>query len=54
MTLWQHLSAHPFPAILIVLDLCAVVWYAREPHVGRCVYWFCAAGITAAATWGMK
>ena len=45
---------HPLPALLVVIDIGCVVWYAREPHYGRCVYWLCAAGITAAATWGMR
>jgi len=45
---------HPLPALLVVIDLACVVWYAREPHYGRCVYWFAAALITGAATWGMK
>ena len=46
--------AHPFAAVLVVLDLCSVVWYMQEPHWGRVVYWLAAALITGAATWGME
>ena len=46
----DSLCAHPFAAILVSLDLASVIWYAREPHWGRMVYWFAAALITGAAT----
>jgi hypothetical protein len=50
----DRILAHPLPALLVIIDLGCVVWYAREPHYGRVVYWFAAALITGAATWGMK
>jgi hypothetical protein len=48
------IKQHPFACLLIILDLCSVGWYATEPHYGRMLYWVCAAGITAAATFGME
>jgi hypothetical protein len=50
----EQITRHPLPAVLVVIDLACVVWYAREPHYGRMVYWFAAALITGAATWGMR
>lgn len=52
--LWQAVAHHPFAVVLVTLDIASAGWYMREPHWGRVVYWLCAAGITAAATWGME
>lgn len=52
--LWQAIGQHPLAAVLVVIDIASAGFYAHQPHWGRVVYWLCAAGITAAATWGME
>jgi hypothetical protein len=47
-------TAHPFPAILAVLDVAAAIWYGLDGQGWRVSYWLCAAGITVSATWGLK
>jgi 5-enolpyruvylshikimate-3-phosphate synthase len=42
--------AQAFPALLIVLDVCAACVYAVEADVRRAVYWAAAAVLTAAVT----
>ena len=47
----EQITRHPFPALLTLLDLCAVGWYMWARSWGFAVYWFAAALITVAATW---
>jgi len=39
-----------FPAMLIVLDLCAALVYALHKDWNRCIYWIAAAVLTACVT----
>ena len=41
---------HPFPALLIALDVAAAVVYGVEGDWRRCTYWLAAAWLTAMVT----
>ena len=40
------LARHPLPAVLVIIDLGCVAWYAWHGDYPRAFYWFFAAGIT--------
>lgn len=49
--MWQGLSdPRNFPAVLIVLDLCAAFVYGFQADWRRAIYWFAAAVLTLCVT----
>lgn len=44
------MSTRLFPAILMVLDVCAALVYGAQGDVRRAIYWLAAAVLTATVT----